>query len=83
MLDLMNEIDENLSENGYTCNICKAKMFEKSKLRRHLLVHSGEKAFECFICEKRFSLEFNMRIHLKVHMGDEEYKDYIDQKKRS
>ena len=42
---------------------------DNSKLRRHQLVHSGERPFKCDVCGKRFSLDFNLKTHLRTHIG--------------
>lgn len=42
-------------------------------MKRHLLVHSGEKQFVCSICDKTFSLGFNLRTHQRIHNGDKPY----------
>ena len=42
-------------------------------MRRHFLVHSGEKPFKCIYCEKKFSLDFNLRTHLRIHSGEKPY----------
>ncbi|OMJ65555.1 hypothetical protein SteCoe_38001 [Stentor coeruleus] len=57
----------------FTCEICDKTFPDKSKLSRHLLVHTKEKPFKCSFCSKYFSLDYNLRTHIRVHSGDKPF----------
>ena len=54
---------------GYRCDYpgCTSVFKENAKLKRHKLVHTGEKAFKCDYCGLSFSLRHNLKTHEKTH----------------
>ena len=46
---------------------CSSVFRENAKLKRHKLVHTGEKAFKCEYCGLSFSLRHNLKTHEKTH----------------
>lgn len=49
----------------HPCWMCHKRFDRPSTLRKHLLVHTGEKAFACDTCGRRFSVQSNLNRHAK------------------
>ncbi|KAJ3512179.1 hypothetical protein NMY22_g15411 [Coprinellus aureogranulatus] len=52
-------------EKKHACTMCHKRFDRPSTLRKHLLVHTGEKAFVCEICGRRFGVNSNLNRHVK------------------
>ncbi|XP_054711203.1 zinc finger protein draculin-like [Uloborus diversus] len=50
------------------CPLCSYSTVRRADLRRHMLVHSGERPHVCQVCNKRFSLKENLKKHLIIHL---------------
>ncbi|XP_034015380.1 zinc finger protein 624-like [Thalassophryne amazonica] len=51
-----------------SCDICLKSFVSPSKLKRHYLVHTGQRPFRCDICGKCFTQSTHMKIHQQVHL---------------
>ncbi|KAJ7058683.1 hypothetical protein C8F01DRAFT_1255101 [Mycena amicta] len=52
-------------EKRHGCTMCHKRFDRPSTLKKHLLVHTGEKAFQCSICERRFGVMSNLNRHVR------------------
>lgn len=48
------------------CKVCKT-MIITNNMKKHLLVHTGEKAYPCGVCPKRFAQKTQLDLHMFVH----------------
>ncbi|XP_051511434.1 zinc finger protein 770 isoform X2 [Myxocyprinus asiaticus] len=48
---------------GYWCLTCSKCFKAPSKLKRHILIHTGQKPFKCTVCAKAFQQKAYLKIH--------------------
>ncbi|KAF8916573.1 hypothetical protein CPB85DRAFT_1216253 [Mucidula mucida] len=52
-------------ERKHACTMCHKRFDRPSTLKKHLLVHTGEKAYQCDSCGRRFGVASNLNRHVK------------------
>ncbi|XP_058873886.1 zinc finger protein 345-like [Acipenser ruthenus] len=57
----------------FVCSDCGKPFRALSSLKKHLLIHSGEKAHRCAQCGKTFRLAETLKKHVRTHTGEKPY----------
>ncbi|XP_031165666.1 zinc finger protein 770-like isoform X1 [Sander lucioperca] len=55
------------SAQKYRCDICFKHFVSPSKLKRHYLIHTGQRPFRCDICGKTFTQSAHVTTHRQTH----------------
>ncbi|XP_017193510.2 zinc finger protein 717 [Oryctolagus cuniculus] len=58
----------------YECNDCGKAFGQKSDLRKHQQIHTGEKPHKCNDCGKTFGRKSDLFIHQRIHTGEKPHK---------
>ena len=51
----------------FFCELCGRTYNNRTGLRRHVLIHTGERPFPCMKCDQRFRQKPTLDKHLKIH----------------
>uniref|UniRef100_A0A671LIJ5 C2H2-type domain-containing protein n=1 Tax=Sinocyclocheilus anshuiensis TaxID=1608454 RepID=A0A671LIJ5_9TELE len=69
----LNEVEEKHQKEvkrPFSCSQC-GNAF--THLKRHEMIHSGEKLYKCSHCDKRFSQSSSLKTHERIHTGEKPY----------
>lgn len=61
------------SGKAFSCQICEKLFVRRTTLRRHMLIHSGDKPWHCHLCEKCFNQKSILNRHLLVHANNKAF----------
>ncbi|XP_041942309.1 zinc finger protein 281 isoform X2 [Alosa sapidissima] len=66
---------ESLSPNSkpHICEHCNAAFRSSYHLRRHVLIHTGERPFRCSQCNMSFIQKYLLQRHEKIHSGEKPF----------
>ncbi|XP_036398881.1 zinc finger protein 770-like [Megalops cyprinoides] len=57
----------NTRSSFYQCAICFKNFKSPSKLKRHYVIHTGQRPFKCSVCRKTFTQSSHLKTHQLIH----------------
>ena len=63
-----------LKTKNHICSFCNQAFSQKCDLRKHEMIHTGERPWPCEICDKKFLRKTDLAKHIRTHTGEKPYK---------
>ncbi|XP_035243776.1 zinc finger protein 148 isoform X3 [Anguilla rostrata] len=57
-------------QKNFICEHCYGAFRSGYHLKRHILIHTGEKPFACDLCDMRFLQRYHLKRHERIHSGE-------------
>ncbi|XP_062857582.1 zinc finger protein 770 [Trichomycterus rosablanca] len=73
----MESFPKNMTSLNYKCPTCLKCFSAPSKLRRHCLIHTGQRPFQCSICGRAFRQPSHLKSHYSVHTGAKKKNSFL------
>lgn len=54
----------------FKCLLCEYTTSHSANLKRHAMIHTGEKPYKCHYCSKSFVQKVQLNSHARVHTGE-------------
>ena len=58
----------------HKCNVCVYSARSAYNLKRHMMIHTGEKPYKCNICDFSCTTSKDLKVHNRIHSGEKPYK---------
>ena len=72
-----------IHDKPFECILCDNRFADKSGLKYHQMIHTGEKTFQCNTCDKYFTRKDTLTAHLAIHSGQDDPWGYHSRKKKN
>ena len=69
----LNDVNDGFTSIRYACHICSKSLSRKNDLKRHVMLHTGERKFSCSFCATRFVSKGDLNKHVRSHTGEKPY----------